>query len=68
MTRSVDRGGEGMHPSTTGAGVVVACTITPPPYKGDEQVKSILHNTPINTPEDIVSYIDDEIILSSKFE
>ena len=60
-------GVRGMHPSTTGAGVVVACTITPP-YKGDEQVKSILHNTPINTPEDIVSYIDDEIILSSKFE
>ena len=40
----------------------------PPPYKGDEQVKSILHNTPINTPEEVVSYIDYEIIFSWKFE
>ena len=39
-----------------------------PPYKGDEQMKSILHNTQIITPEEIVSYIDDEIIFSSKFE
>ena len=50
-------------PPTTEAGGGVACTITPPPYKGDEQVKSILHNTPINTPEEFVSYIDYEIIL-----
>ena len=46
----------------------VACTITPPPYKGDEQMKSILHNTQIITPEEVVSYIDDEIIFSRKFE
>ena len=39
-----------------------------PPYKGDEQIKSILHNTPINNPEEVVSYIDDEIIFSRKFE
>ena len=39
-----------------------------PPYKGDEQMKSILHNTQIITPEEIVSYIDDEIIFSRKFE
>ena len=38
------------------------------PYKGDEQMKSILHNTQIITPEEIVSYIDDEIIFSRKFE
>ena len=37
---------------------------SPPPYKGDEQMKSILHNTQIITPEEIVSYIDDEIIFS----
>ena len=40
----------------------------PPPYKGDEQMKSILHNTQIITPEEVVSYIDDEIIFSRKFE
>ena len=40
----------------------------PPPYKGDEQMKSILHNTQIITPEEIVSCIDDEIIFSRKFE
>ena len=45
----------------------MACTIIPP-YKGDEQMKSILHNTQIITPEEIVSYIDDEIIFSRKFE
>ena len=41
---------------------------SPPPYKGDEQMKSILHNTQIITPEEIVSYIDDEIIFSRKFD
>ena len=40
----------------------------PPPYKGDEQMKSILHNTQIITPEEVVSYIDDEIVFSRKFE
>ena len=39
-----------------------------PPYKGDAQMKSILHSTQIITPEEIVSYIDDEIIFSRKFE
>ena len=39
-----------------------------PPYKGDEQMKSILHNTQINTPEEVISYIDDEILCSRKFE
>ena len=34
----------------------MACTIIPP-YKGDEQMKLILHNTQINTPEEVVSYI-----------
>ena len=66
----VDHGGgdEGMHTPTTEAGGM-ACTITPPPpYKEDEQMKSILHNTQIITPEEIVSYIDDEIIFSRKFE
>ena len=29
-----------------------------PPYKGDEQMKSVLHNTQIITPEEIVSYIE----------
>ena len=29
-------------------------------------MKSILHNTQITTPEEIVSYIDDEIIFSRK--
>ena len=33
----------------------------PPPYKGDKPMKSILQNTQIITPEEIVSYIDDEI-------
>ena len=40
----------------------------PPPTKKIEQMKSILHNTQIITPEEIVSYIDDEIIFSRKFE
>ena len=31
-------------------------------------MKSILHNTQIITPEEIVSYIDEEIIFSRKFE
>ena len=58
ITTGVDHGGmRGM-----------ACTIIPPPYKGDEQMKWILHNTQIITPEEIVSYIDDEIIFSRKFE
>ena len=39
-----------------------------PPYKGDEQMKLILHNTQINTPEEVVSYIDGEIIFSRTFE
>ena len=39
----------------------------PPHYKGDKQMKSILHNTQIITPEEIVSYIDYEIIFSRKF-
>ena len=58
--------GGGCIPPTTEAGGM-ACTIIPP-YKADEQVKSILHNTPINTPEEVVSYIDYEIIFSLKFE
>ena len=64
----VDHGGDegDASPPTTEAGGM-ACTIIPP-YKGDEQVKSILHNTPINTPEEVVSYIDYEIIFSWKFE
>ena len=56
----------GMHPPTTeaeGDGLY-----NHPPYKGDEQMKSILHNTQIITPEEIVSYIDDEIIFSRKVE
>ena len=62
----VDHGGgmRGMHPSYDRSGGM-ACTIIPP-YKGDEQMKSILHNTQIITPEEIVSYIDDEIIFSRK--
>ena len=60
-------GDEGVHPPTTEAGGGMACTIIPP-YKGDEQMKSILHNTQIITLEEIVSYIDDEIIFSRKFE
>ena len=67
-TMGVDHGGmRGCIPPTTEAGGV-ACTIIPPPYKGDEQIKSIQHNTQINTPEEVVSYIDDEIIFSRKFE
>ena len=65
----VDHGGDegDASPPMTEAGGM-ACTIIPP-YKGDEQVKSILHNTPINTPEaQVVSYIDYEIIFSWKFE
>ena len=60
----VDHGGDegDASPPTTEAGGM-ACTIIPP-YKGDEQVKSILHNT----PEEVVSYIDYEIIFSWKFE
>ena len=60
-------GDEGMHPPYDRSGGGMACTIIPP-YKGDEQMKSILHNTQIITPEEIVSYIDDEIIFSMKFE
>ena len=57
-------GDEGMHRPKRGDGLYNH----PPPYKGDEQMKSILHNTQIITPEDIVSYIDDEIIFPRKFE
>ena len=64
----VDHGGdEGMHPPTTEAGDGLY-NHPPPPYKEDEQMKSILHNTQIITPEEIVSYIDDEIIFSRKSE
>ena len=60
-------GGEGdASPYDRSGGM--ACTIIPPPYKGDEQMKSIRHDTQIITPEEIVSYIDDEIIFSRKFE
>ena len=63
----VDHGGtRGVHPPYDRSGGK-ACTIIPP-YKGDDQMKSILHNTQIITPEEIVSYIDDEIIFSRKFE
>ena len=55
-----------MHPPTTGAGGWPVQS--PPPYKGDEQMRSILHNTLINTPEEVVSYIHDEILFSRKFE
>ena len=55
-----------MHPPTTEAGG--GGLYDHPLYKGDEQMKSILHNTQIITPEEIVSYIDDEIIFSRKFE
>ena len=66
MPIGVDHGGmRGMHPPTTEAG---GWHVQSSPYKGDEQVKSILHNTPINTPEEVVSYIDDEIIFPWKFE
>ena len=65
----IDHGGmRGMHPPYDRSGGMT-CTITPPPsYKGDEQMKSILHNTQINTPEEVVSYIDGEIIFSRTFE
>ena len=70
LSMGVDHGGgdEGMHPppSTTEPGGM-ACTIIPP-YKGGEQMKSILHNSQIITPGEVVSYIDDEIIFSRKFE
>ena len=56
-----------MHPPTTEAGGGWPVQSSPP-HKGDEQMKSILHNTQIITPEEIVSYIDDEIICSRKFE
>ena len=59
-------GMRGVHPPTTEAGD--GQYNHPPPYKGDEQMKSILHDTQIITPEEIVSYIDDEIIFSRKFE
>ena len=62
-------GGEGdaspLRPKRGGGGLY---NHPPPPYKGDEQMKSILHNTQINTPEEVVSYIDDEIIFSRKCE
>ena len=54
-----------MHPPTTEVG---GWPVQSYPYKGDEQMKSILNNTQIITPEEIVSYIDDEIIFSRKFE
>ena len=58
-THGVDHGGmRGMHPPTTEAGD--GLYNHPLPYKGDKQMKSILHNTQIITPEEIVSYIDDE--------
>ena len=60
-------GMRGMNPPTTEAGGWPVQS-PPPPYKGDEQMKSILHNTQIITPEEIASYIDDEIIFSRKFE
>ena len=33
-----------------------------PPHKGNEQVKSILHNTPINMPVEVAPFLVDEII------
>ena len=60
-------GVRGCIPPTTEAGGWPVQS-PPPSYKGDEQMKSILHNTQINTPEEVVSYIDDEIIFSMKFE
>ena len=54
-----------MHPPTTEAGGWPVQS--PPPYKGDKQMKTILHNTQIIPPEEIVSYIDVEIIFSRKF-
>ena len=68
QSMGVDHGGmRGMHPPYDRSGGMT-CTITPPPYKEDEQMKSILHNTQIITPEEMVSYIDDEIIFPRKFE
>ena len=54
----VDHGGmRGCIPPTTEAGGWAVQS--PPPYKGDEQMKSILHNTQIITPEEIVSRADE---------
>ena len=50
-----------MHPPTTEAG---GWPVQSSPYKGDEQVKLILHNTPSNTSEEVVSYEEDEILFS----
>ena len=69
VTTGVDHGGmRGMHPPYDRSGGGGGGLYNHPPYKGDEPMKSILHNTQIITPEEIVSYIDDEIILSRKCE
>ena len=65
---SIHGGMRGMHPPYDRSRGDNLYNHPPPPYKGDEQMKSILHNTQIITPEEVVSYIDDEIIFSRKFE
>ena len=60
----VDHGGDerDASPPTTEAGGGWPVQSSPP-YKGDEQMKSIPNTTQINTLEEVVSYIDDDIIL-----
>ena len=54
----------GIPPTTEAGGWPVQSS----PYNGDEQMKSIFHNTQINNPKEVVSYIDDEMIFSRKLE